>query len=234
MAAMPSPTATRCPLTRIAPLGRGEIGVSEGQRRVGQSGPGKERGSQDPRISADQKRLRILRIPARQLDETSGAIRFGEFAAVPARLPAAVARKQPDLEELEGAFVAIVLGMTDPGSSAHDLDVASHGPADIAGAVFMGHRALADIGDDFHVGMGVAAKASAGRDLVVVPDHEGAEGTIRLVAAGRNDEVMARLQPAEIPVIERFPGSNLQHDLSSTSDSMDVRFGNSYGVEPAA
>ena len=62
-------------------------------------------------------------------------------------------------------------------------------------------------------------------------DHERAEGTIRLVALGRHDEVMARLQPAEIAVIERFPGSKLQHDRSSTADSMGVRIGNGYGVE---
>ena len=74
--------------------------------------------------------------------------------------------------------------MTDPGSRAHDLDIASDSPADIAGAVFMRDGALADIGDNFHVGMGVTAKAGTGRDLVIVPDHEGAEGTIRLVAAG--------------------------------------------------
>ena len=46
---------------------------------------------------------------------------------------------------------------------------------------------------DFYVGMGVTAKARAGRYLVIVPDHEGAEGTIRLTTVGRNDEVMARL-----------------------------------------
>ena len=71
-----------------------------------------------------------------------------------------------------------------------------HGPADIAGAVFVRHRALADIGDDFHIGMGVMAKAGAGRDLIVVPDHQGAEGAIRLITVGRDDEVVARFQPA--------------------------------------
>jgi len=214
--------------------GGSEISVPESSRRVSEGGSGKKRGAQDPRISADQEGIGILRISACQLDEASGTIRFGKFAAVPARLPAAVARKQPDLEELEGVFVAIVLGMTDPGSSTHDLDVAGHGPPDIAGAIFVCHRALADIGDDFHVGMGVTAKAGAGSDLVVVPDHEGAEGAIRGIAVGRNDEVMARLQPAAIAVIERFLGSKLQHDRSSTADSMAVRFENGYGAETIA
>jgi hypothetical protein len=182
----------------------------------------------------DQKAIGILRISACQLDKVSGAIHLGEFATVPARLPAAMARKQPDLEELKEVFVAIVLGMTDSGSSAHNLDVASRGPADITGVVFVRHRALADIGYDFHVGVEVAAKAHAGRDLVVVPNHEGTEGTIRLVTVGRNNEVMARPQPAAITVIERFFGSKLQQDRSSISGLIVSAFGNDYGAEPMA
>ena len=73
----------------------------------------------------------------------------------------------------------IVLGMADPGSRAHHLDVARHGAADIAGAIFVRDHALADIGDDFHVRVSVMAEAGARGDLVVVPDHEGAEGAIR-------------------------------------------------------
>jgi hypothetical protein len=33
-------------------------------------------------------------------------------------------------------------------------------------------------------------------------------------------------------VIEGLFGSKLQHDQSSTTDSMSVRFGNGYGAEP--
>jgi len=222
------------PIDEDHALGGGEIGVPESSRRVGKCGSGKKRGAQDPRVSADQEGIGILRISARQLDKASGAIRFGEFAAVPARRPAAVTRKQPDLEELEGVLVAIVLGMTDSGSGAHDLDVASNSPTDIAGAIFVRHRASADIGDDFHVSMGVTAEARAGRDLVVVPDHEGAKCTIRPITVGRDDEVVARFQPSEIAVIERFFGSKLQHDHSSTADPVSVRFGNSYVAESIA
>ena len=182
------------PVDEDRALGRGEIGVTEVRRRhVAKAGPRKERCAQDSRISADQQRLGILWIPARQFDETSRAIRFGKFAAVPARRPTAVAGQQPDLEELEGILVAVVFGMTDSGSGAHDLDVASNCPTDVAGTIFVGDRALPDIGDDFHVGMGVAAKAGAGRDLVVIPDHEGAKWTIRPIALSRNDEVVVGL-----------------------------------------
>jgi hypothetical protein len=108
--------------------------------------------------------------------------------------------------------------MTDSGAGAHDLDIAGNGPTDVAGAIFMRDRALLDIGDDFHVRVSVAAEAGTGRDLVVIPDHEGPKGAIRGIAVGGNDEMVARLEPAAIPVIEHFFGSKLQHDHSSTSD----------------
>jgi hypothetical protein len=69
---------------------------------------------------------------------------------------------------------------------------------------FVRHGALANVGDDFHVGMGVTTEAGSGRDLIVVPDHQGAEGRIRPIAVVRHDEMMARFQPAAIALIERF------------------------------
>jgi len=228
MAAIPSPTATRCPLTRTTPWAGARYTCrnrADGAWvRVGKCGPGMKRCTQDPRVGADQEGLGIPRIPGCKLDEASGAIRLREFAAVPARRPSALAWKQPELEKLEGAFVAIVFGMTDSGAGAHDLDIASNGPTDVAGAIFMRDRALPDIGDDFHVRVTVAAETGAGRYLVVIPDHEGPKGAIRGITVGRNYEMVARLQPAAITVIERFFGSKLQHDHSSISDSMGVRF----------
>src|SRR5260370_21978670 len=102
--------------------------------------------------------------------------------------------------------------MADPGSGAHYLDIARNGPTDIADAIFMRDHALADIGDDLHVRMRVVTEACARGDLVVVPDDEGAEGAVCPIAIGRDDEVIARLQPATVTVIERFFGPELQHD----------------------
>jgi hypothetical protein len=188
------------------------------------SGPGKKRRAENPRVGTDQKGFSVVRISTCQLDEASGAIPFGEFAAVPPRRPAAVAWKQPDLEDLEGVFAAIVLGMTDSGAGAHDLDIAGNGPADVAGAIFMRDRPLPDVCNDFHVRVSVAAEAGAGRDLVVIPDHKGPEGAVRGIAVTRNDEMVARLQPAVIAVIERLFGSKLQHAYSLIADAMDIRF----------
>jgi hypothetical protein len=47
------------------------------------------------------------------------------------------------------------------------------------GAIFVCNDALADIGDDFHVCVRVTAETRAGRDLVVVPGHEGAAETTK-------------------------------------------------------
>ena len=74
-------------------LGRGEIGVPESSRRMGESGSGKKRGAQDSRVSPDQEGIGILRIAARQFDEASCPIRFREFATVPAGRPAALTGK---------------------------------------------------------------------------------------------------------------------------------------------
>ncbi len=114
------------PIDENSALGGGKVGMPM-RRRVGECGSGKKRSAQDTRIGADQQGIGILRLSACQLDEASGAIRFGKFAAVPARRPAALARKQPDLEKLKGVFVAIVFGMTDSSARTDDLDVASPG-----------------------------------------------------------------------------------------------------------
>src|ERR1700677_3728052 len=135
------------PIDEDHALGGGDIGGAESSRRVGKRGSGEKRGAEYPRVGADREGIGVRRIPAGQLDKAAGAIRFGEFAAVPTWRPTAVSRKQPDLEQLERVCVAVVFGMTDPGSRAHDLDIASDGPADIAGAVFVRHGALAAIGD---------------------------------------------------------------------------------------
>jgi hypothetical protein len=179
MAAMPSPTASRCPLTRITPCAGAEIGVPEPSRRVGEGGSGKQGRAKDPGVGTDQQGLSILRISARQHDKGPSAIRFWEAAAVPARRPAALTGKQPDLEELKRVFAVIALQMADPGAGAHHLDVALYCPTDVAGAIFVCNDALADIGDDFHVCVRVTAETRAGRDLVVVPGHEGAAETTK-------------------------------------------------------
>ena len=70
----------------------------------------------------------------------------------------------------------IVLGVADAGAGAHHLHVARLGAALVAKDVLMGDRAFADIGDDFHVGVGMGGKAGVRRDLVVVPHPQASHG----------------------------------------------------------
>jgi hypothetical protein len=174
--------------------------VPEPSRRVGEGGSGKQGRAKDPGVGTDQQGLSILRISARQHDKGPSAIRFWEAAAVPARRPAALTGKQPDLEELKRVFAVIALQMADPGAGAHHLDVALYCPTDVAGAIFVCNDALADIGDDFP-----RLRESDGRN----PCRARSRRRSRARGRGRNDEVVARLQPAAIAVVERFFGSKL-------------------------
>ena len=69
-------------------------------------------------------------------------------------------------------------------------------------AVLMRDRAFADIGDDFHVGVGMGGKAGVRRDLVVVPHPQGAVAHIVGVVVAAEREVMLCLQPAVIGAAE--------------------------------
>ena len=79
--------------------------------------------------------------------------------------------------------------------------------SDIAGTVFMGDHALANISDNLDVRVRVAAETGIGRDFVIVPDDESAERAIRGVALRGHDEVVARLEPAVIAAIQSIPWS---------------------------
>jgi len=142
-----------------------------------------------------------------------------------ARRSTALTRKQPDLEDFQRIILGIALGMADPRSRAHHLDISREDVSDVAGAVFMGDHALANISDNLNVRVSVVAETGVGRDLVIVPDDQSAERAIRGVAPRRHDEVVARLEPAVIAAIQSFLGPELQHFHPSTVSAIDVRFG---------
>ena len=189
-------------------LGRGEIGMPKPAERVRDGRPRQKSRAQNPRVGADLQRLCVLGVPTRECDQSSGAIGLREAAIVPARRSAALTRKQPNLEQLEGNLATIALGMTDPRPRANNLNVARYRTADVAGAVLMRDDALPDIGDDFHVGMRVTAEAGAWGDLVVVPDHQSAKRTICRVTVCRHYKMVACFKPSVIAAIERFLGSS--------------------------
>src|SRR5438132_13891182 len=75
----------------------------------------------------------------------------------------------------------------------------------------MGDRALADISDDFHVGMGMSGKAGVGRDLVIVPHPQGAVAHVAWVVMAAEREVMLGFQPAVVGAAECCKGPEFDH-----------------------
>ncbi|MOA25667.1 hypothetical protein D3C78_1464070 [compost metagenome] len=102
--------------------------------------------------------------------------------------------------------------MGDPGTGAHDLDVARFGPALVAQVVLVGNGAFTDIGDDFHVPVRVLREAGAGSDHVVIPDPQVAPvHALWIVVFGERKMVM-RIQPAVVSTAKGFERSEFKHD----------------------
>src|SRR5262249_7029897 len=91
------------------------------------------------------------------------------------------------------------------------LNVARFRPPLVAEAVLVGNGALAHIGDDFHVGVGMRGKAGVRSDLVIVPYPQGTVAHIvRVIVAGEG-EVVLWLEPAVIGTAELCKGSEFDH-----------------------
>ncbi|MGY4598747.1 hypothetical protein ACVWXL_006493 [Bradyrhizobium sp. GM22.5] len=148
---------------------------------------------------------------ARDGDELARAVSFRKRLRAPGRLPAARGRLDPDLEDACLGRLEIVLGVADAAAGAHHLHVARFGAAFVAEAVLMGDRALAHIGDDFHVGVGMGGKAGVRRDLVVVPDPQGAVTHVVGVVMACEGEMMLGIEPAVIGAAELCEGSEFDH-----------------------
>ena len=70
----------------------------------------------------------------------------------------------------------------------------------------MGDRALADIGDDLHVGMRMRREAGVGSDLVVVPHAQGSVPEALGVVIAGEGEMMLRLEPAMVGAAKSSKG----------------------------
>ena len=76
------------------------------------------------------------------------------------------------MEDARGLWLQIGFGVPNTSASAHHLNVAGDDASLIPQAVAMAHRTVADIGDDFHIGVGMRRETAVRRDLVVVPDAQ--------------------------------------------------------------
>jgi len=102
------------------------------------------------------------------------------------------------LEYARRRRLEIVFGMPDARPGAHHLHIARLGTALVAEVVLVRDGPLADIGDDFHVGVRVSRKAGVRRDFIIVPYPQCAPahpGRVRIVAERK---VVLGLEPAVI------------------------------------
>src|SRR5258708_9260292 len=107
-------------------------------------------------------------------------------------------RYDPDLEDPGRPRLEIVFGVPDARSGSHHLHVACLGTALVAEAVLVRDGALADVGDDFHVGVGMRRKSRVGGDLVIVPYPQSAPAQSGRVPEFAEGKVVLGLQPAMI------------------------------------
>src|SRR5437879_10596119 len=103
--------------------------------------------------------------------------------------------------------------MTNAAAGAHHLYVARFRPALVAEAVLVRDRAFADIGDDFHVGMGMGGKAAIRLDLVVVPHPQRAVAHIFGIVVAAEREMVLGLQPAVVGAAEFCKWSEFDHGI---------------------
>jgi hypothetical protein len=103
--------------------------------------------------------------------------------------------------------------------SADRLHVASLYAADVSDTVAVGDNAVANVGDDLHVGVAVKAKACSRRNLVVVPDDQAANRTMRGIAILTNAEVMQRLEPTDIATAKFCFSSYFDHGTLTAMQS---------------
>ena len=90
--------------------------------------------------------------------------------------------------------------MSNAGTSGHDLYFPISGDTFISKAVFMSDGTLADIGDDFHITVGVHGEAGSGLNAVIIPDNEWwISRFIRMVIFSKIEMVMG-IQPAVVVV----------------------------------
>src|SRR6516165_2454078 len=104
--------------------------------------------------------------------------------------------------------------MPDARSGTHHLHIAGLGSALVAEAVLVRDGALADIGDDLHVGVRVWWEAGVGGNLVVVPHPKGApahSGGVHVLPEGK---VVPGFQPAMIGGGELVEWSAFDHRVS--------------------
>jgi len=74
--------------------------------------------------------------------------------------------------------------------------------------------AFTDVGDDFHVGVGMRRKPRAGGDGVVVPDPQGAPAHARCIVVASKRKMVLCVEPAVVGATEFSKGTAFDHGVS--------------------
>src|SRR4051812_14885769 len=94
--------------------------------------------------------------------------------------------------------------MSDAAAGAHPLDFAGTDGATAAAGILVGNGAVQDVGDDFHVAMGMRRETGAALDPVFVDDPQGPEAFIGRVVIIAEGEGVAGLQPVYVGLAAVF------------------------------
>src|SRR6266446_1822705 len=141
-------------------------------------------------------------------------------------------RYDPDLEDPGRPRLEIVFGVPDARSGSHHLHVACLGTTLVAEAVLVRNGTLADIGDDFHVGVGVRRKARVRSDLVIVPYSQRAPAHSGRVGEFAEGKVVLGLEPAMIRGGELVEWSAFDHcDAPGVTSFRCQRYGQRHKLE---
>ena len=88
--------------------------------------------------------------------------------------------------------------MGDPGTGAHDLNVARFGSTFVAQVILVGDCTFTYIGDDFHVPVGVLREARTGGNHVIVPYTQVAPVHAAWIVVLGERKVVVGIQPAMV------------------------------------
>jgi hypothetical protein len=121
-------------------------------------------GPHHPCISPD--RQRILGETAGQLTKRPERSVFGKGLAPQEGVPPVVGWIQIWKIRVV-SFSSLYSEWADTCASRRHLNITGLGAADVAHRILVGDRPVPDVGDDFHVGMGMLREAGLGGDLVV-------------------------------------------------------------------
>ncbi len=178
--------------------GRNQIAVAFHAQRIVDRLAGLQRRTQHPRVGADRQRVLVLFEAAGQRDKAPRAVAPGERLRAPRRRTATLRRYDPDLEDPGRPRLEIVFGVPDAGPRTHHLHIACLGTALVAEVVLVRDGALADVGDDFHVGVRMGWKAGVGGDLIVVPHAQSAPAHSGWVREFAERKVVPGPEPAMV------------------------------------